>query len=45
VLDDLIRAALQDAAAECVVPDAVYQHVWARIMQSTEPEAGGTSDE
>jgi hypothetical protein len=44
VLDDLIRAALQEAAAECIVPDAVEQLVWSRIIWGGEPGAGGQPD-
>jgi hypothetical protein len=45
VLDDLIRTALNEAAVECVVPEAVDQHVWSCIIQGEEPEVGGASDE
>jgi hypothetical protein len=45
VLDELIRAALKEAAAACAVPDEVDQYVWSRIIQGGEPGSGGTSDE
>jgi len=44
VLDELIRAALNEAADECIVPDAVDQSIWSRIIQG-EPGSGGTSNE
>ena len=50
MLDDLIRAALQEAARECVIPDAVDQQVWSRIIQmgkpklGCEPGSGGVAD-
>ncbi len=44
MLDDLIRAALLEAAQECILPDAVDQFVWSRIIQGGEPGSGGTSD-
>jgi len=45
VLDDLIRAALNDAAARCVVPEEVDERILGRIVQGLEPGSGGTSDE
>jgi len=50
LLDDLIRAALQEAARECLMPDAVDRQVWSRIIQGgkpkpgVEPGSGGISD-
>jgi hypothetical protein len=44
VLDDLIRAALQEAASECIVPEEVDQLVWSRILQGGEPRSGGNTD-
>jgi len=45
VLDDLIRSALNEAAVECIVPDAVDQLIWSRLIQSGDPGTGGISDE
>jgi len=45
VLDDLIRAALNEAAAMCVVPEEVDEHILGRIVQGFEAGSGGTSDE
>ena len=45
MLDDLIRAALNEAAAKCVVPDYIDEHILGSIVQGAEPGAGGTSDE
>ena len=45
MLDDLIRAALNEAAAKCLVPEEVDEHILCRIVQVLEPGSGGTSDE
>jgi len=45
VLDDLIRAALIEAAARCAVPDYVDERILGRIVQAAELGAGGTSDD
>jgi len=45
VLDDLIRAALNDAAAGCVVPEEIDERILSRIVQSFESGSGGTTDE
>lgn len=44
-MDDLIRAALNEEAEQCVVPEAVDQILWGRIVQGGEPGSGGTSNE
>jgi len=45
VLDDLIRAALNEAAARCAVPDYVDECILGYIVQAAESGSGGTSDE
>ena len=45
MLDDLIRAALNEAAARCVVPDYIDECMLGYIAQAAESGAGGTSDE
>ena len=45
MLDDLIRAALNEAAARCVVPNYIDERILGYIVQATEPGSGGTSDE
>jgi len=45
VLDDLIRAALKEAAMACTVPEELDQHVWNRIFQGSGPGSGGIADE
>ena len=41
VLEDLIRAALQEAAEKCKFPEEVDQLLWSRIIQGGEPGSGG----
>jgi len=45
VLDDLIRAALNEAAAKCAVPDYIDEHMLGYIVQAAELGSRGTSDE
>jgi len=45
VLDELIRAALNEAASEIVVPNSVDQDIWSSILQAAEPVSEGASNE
>ena len=45
MLDELIRAALNEAAARCAVPDYIDERIRDYLVQAAEPGARGTSDE
>ena len=45
MLDDLIRSALNEAAAMCVVPSYIDECILDRIALVLDPGSGGTSDE
>ena len=45
MLDELIRSALNEAAAECVMPNYIDECILGRIALVLDPGSGGTSDE